>query len=426
MANVWAVDASGGTFVLDGEAGTTNFVANVADSNGVLNVVKKGDGFWRLSGNVDITGDIRAEGGILEVENTPANAAYSWYRVTIRELNTYALGSGERNLFELQEFAFYDETGTRQFINPVCHIPAAEDEVGSSRYRNWSNYLLLAPGECSRANPGNGYYSSYPGRSIDQIFKDSAPTAGNADYSFIQEATCSGLTLLQINRDNPASFFKFVVHLTNGTPAIVSYDMARYRGNYPVCWTIEASVDGISWDEVAKVDDYVCPASVDGYTQGYWMSDGKTFVKSEVRPYSSGKGFPLSAAYSGGPGFVSSKVRAFGASSGATLRFTGAPVEIGGLAVNVRPGSSGVIENATYASNGTLYLDEAMPQDVTVASANLRLADVATRGNVAGWSVVPGGTPRRYHAKVGADGSLFITRAGLTVNFRQRSKLTNA
>ena len=59
-----------------------------------------------------------------------------------------------------------------------------------------------------------------------------------------------------------------------------------------------------------------------------------------------------------------------------------------------------------------------MPKDMTVASANLRLADAATRGNVAGWSVVVGGSPRRYHAKVGADGSLFITRAGLTVNFK--------
>lgn len=418
VANAWAADASGGTLVLDGEAGTTNFMANVADSNGVLNVVKRGDGFWRLSGDVDITGDIRAEGGTLEVENAPANAPYSWYRVTIRELNTYAQGSGERNLFQLQEFAFYDVNGTRHLLNPVCHIPVAEDMVASSRYRNWSSYLLLAPGECARANPGNGYYSGYPYRSLDQIFNDAAPTAGNADYSFLQEGSCNGTSLMQIRRDAPASHFKFVVRMTNGTPAIVSYDMARYRGNYPNCWTIEASADGIGWKEVAKVDDYVCPDSVDGYTQGYWMSDGKTFVKSEVRPYSSGKGFPFSASCSGGPGFVSSKVRAFGASSGATLRFTGAPVEIGGLAVNVRPGSSGVIENATYASDGTLYLDEAMPQDVTVASANLRLADVATRGNVAGWSVVVGGTPRRYHAKVGADGSLFITRAGLTVNFR--------
>ena len=141
-------------------------------------------------------------------------------------------------------------------------------------------------------------------------------------------------------------------------------------------------------------------------------------MKSEVRPYSSGKGFPLSAAYSGGPGFVSSKVRAFGASSGATLRFAGTPVEVKGLVAASEAVSGGVIENATYASSGTVYLDAAMPQGVTAISANLRLADAETRGNVAGWDVFVGDSRRRYRAKVGSDGKLSIVRAGFMVNFK--------
>ena len=418
IANVWAANTSGGTLVLDGEAGTTNFIANVADSNGVLNIVKKGDGFWRLSGDIDITGDIRAEGGILEVENIPANAKYSWYRVTIRELNTYAT-SGEKNLFQLQEFAFYDETGTRQFLNPVLHNASAGDLISSSRYKNWSNYLLLEPGACCNGNTGNGYYQNLANRSLDQIFNDGAPTAGNADYSFIQEASCgNGTTLKAINRNDPESFFRFVVHMTNGTPAIVSYDMARYRGNCPNCWTIEASTDGLVWDEVAKMDDYACATSVDGYTQGYWISNGKTFKAKEVRPYSSGYGFPLLATHNSRPGMQAAKIRAVGVSAGATLRFTGSPAEVRGLVAASGAGSAGVIENATYPSSGTLYLESAMPQGVTSIPANIRLADAETRGNVSGWNVFAGNSRKRYRVKVGEDGELFVVRAGFMVNFK--------
>ena len=419
IANVWAADGETGTLVLDGEAGTTNFIANVADSNGVLNVVKKGGGFWRLSGDIGITGDIRSEGGTLEVENIPANASYSWYRVTIRELNTYAQGSGERSLFQLQEFAFYDTNGNRQFLNPTYIKPAAEDNITGKVYKNRSDYLRLEPGTCGRANTGNGNYQNLSARTLEQIFNDGAPTASNADYSFVQEGSCGGsTTTLQINRNNPDSFYKFVVHLTNGTPPIVSYDMARYRGNVPVCWTIEASTDGLVWDEVANVDDYACPASEDGYTQGYWMSNGKTFKAKEVRPYSAGCGFPLSASHNSRSGMLVAKVRAVGASDGGTLRFTGSPVEVNGLVANADASSSGVIENATYAASGTLYLDEAIPQGVTAVSANMRLADIATRANVTGWSVVAGGRQRVYRIVVGADGEVSVVRPGFILTFK--------
>ena len=419
IANVWAATAEGGTLVLDGEAGTTNFIANVADSNGVLNVVKKGGGFWRLSGDVDITGDIRAEGGTLEVENISATATYNWYRVTIRELNTYAQGSGERNLFQLQEFAFYDANGNRQGLNATYIKPTAEDLVSGNVYKNRSDYLRLEPGTCSRANTGYGNYQNLNARTLEQVFNDNAPTTGNADYSFVQEGSCgSGTTALQINRNNPDSFYRFVVHLANGTPPIVSYDMARYRGNVPVCWTIEASTDGLVWDEVAKVDDYACPASVDGYTQGYWISNGKTFVKSEVRPYSSGCGFPLSASHNSRPGMLASKIRAVGASAGGTLRFTGSPVEVNGLVANTDANSSGVIENASYAASGTLYLGEVIPQGVTAVSANMRLADTATRTNVTGWSVVAGGRQRGYRIVVGADGEVSVVKRGFILTYK--------
>ena len=419
IANVWAADGETGTLVLDGEAGTTNFIANVADSNGVLNIVKKGGGFWRLSGDVDITGDIRAEGGTLEVENIPANATYNWYRVTIRELNTYAQGSGERSLFQLQEFAFYDANGNRQGLNATYIKPTAEDLVSGKVYKNRSDYLRLEPGTCSRANTGYGNYQNLSARTLEQIFNDGAPTAGNADYSFVQEGSCgSGTTTLQINRNNPDSFYRFVVHLANDTPPIVSYDMARYRGNVPVCWTIEASTDGLVWDEVAKVDDYTCPASVDGYTQGYWISNGKMFVKSEVRPYSSGCGFSLSASHNSRPGMLASRIRAVGASAGGTLRFTGSPVEVNGLVANAGANSSGVIENATYAASGTLYLEEVIPHGVTAVSANMRLADAATRANVAGWSVVAGGRQRGYRIVVGADGEVSVVKHGFILTYK--------
>ena len=413
IANVWAADSAGGTLVLDGEAGTTNFIANVADSNGVLNVVKKGEGFWRLSGDIDITGDIRAEGGILEVENIPANAKYSWYRVTIREMNTYKAG-GEINLFMLQEFALYDEAGKRQFLNPVTYSASAEDKISGNVYRNWSHYLVLEPGACCNGNAGNGYFVLRGTRDLNQIFNDGAPTASNADYSFIQEGSCGdGTSILAINRGNPASFFSFVMHLTNGTPPIVSYDMARYRSNYPNCWTIEASTDGIVWDEVATTNDFTCATSKGGYTQGYWISDGVTFAANASRPYSSGYGFPLSATHNTRPGMHANKIRAIGAADGATVRFKGEPVEVKGLVARPQAESSGVIENATFASNGTIYLDGEWPEDARVVSANIRLEDAGTRGNVADWDVQAGEAQVKCRARVDSDGNVIIQKSGL-------------
>jgi hypothetical protein len=420
IANVWAADSDGGTVVLDGEAGTTNYIANIADSNGVLNVVKKGEGFWRISGDIDITGNIRAEGGMLEIENIPESASYNWYRVTIRELNTYAMsGTVEKNLFQLQEFAFYDVYGNRQFLNPLCHKPTAEDVVADKVYKNRSDYLRLESGMCGRANLANGRYPDIVNRTLEQIFNDSAPSGDRDDWSFVQEATCgNGTTALPINRYNPESFYRFVVHMTNGTPPIVSYDMARHRSNVPVCWTIEASTDGLVWDEVAKVDDYACPASIDGKVQGYWISNGKTFEKGEVRPYSSGCGFPLSASHNSRSGMNSAKIRSIGASAGATIRFTGSPVVVKGITADVTAESGGVIENAVYAADGTLYIDEDMPQGITTISAKLRLADVATRGNVAGWSVVANGKQKGYRVSISTSGDVSVSRPGLVITVK--------
>lgn len=418
-SNVWADDNANGTLVLEGLAGTTNVVANVADSNGVLSVVKTGPGAWRLTGDIDISGDLRAEGGTLEVDTIPANAAYGWYRVSIRELNTYKAGSGEKNLFQLQEFALYDADGKRHFINPHTYLPATRD---GNVAKNWSDYLLLEPGSCCRGNVGDGHYSAPWNRSLDQIFNEGAPTADNADYSIIQEATRSGSSLLAINRDTPESFFKFVMRLENGTPPIVSYDMARYRGNYPVCWTIEASTDGLEWQEVAKVDDFVCATSVDGYTQGYWISDGVTFAAKAVRKYDATAatpcGFPFSRSNSTRPGFKGSKIRAISASRGATLRFVGAAFEAKGLVGDVGADSSGTIENATYAEEGTLYLAEDLPSGVNKASANVRLGDVATRGNVANWTVKVGERTKSYAVTVDENGEVGVLRKGIVLIVR--------
>jgi hypothetical protein len=410
FANIWAKDASGGTMILDGVAGTTNVVANVADSNGVVNVRKVGAGCWRLTGDIALTGDITAEGGTLEVENMPANAPYGWFRFTARELNTYKLGSGERNLLNLMEFALYDTNGVRQLINPICHFPA-ENISASGSYKNWASYLLLELGAACRGREGYGYYSQY-GRGLDKLFEESAP-GGAADYAMLQEGSYHNGALQQINRNNPNSFFTIVMRLTNGTPTIASYDMVKHRSNHPVCWTMEGSVDGVVWDELAKVDDYEIPADC---VQGDWLSDGQTFVKGEVRKYDNvnKKGFPLSALYSTRSGCESGNIRAIGAKNGGTLRFAGSAFVANALVADPLAESAGTIENASLASSGVLHLSGIVSGPGGFA-AKLTLKNCVGHDNLKRWDVSVGGVNSAWRISVDAEGNVNLVPRGMCV-----------
>jgi hypothetical protein len=276
-----------------------------------------------------------------------------------------------------------------------------------------------------------------PEQYVDQLFSDIGNTASGGIERFdgvVSKGKQCQLKLwktdgkgISIKSDDSGSWIPFVMRLTNGTPAIVSYDIESFgndTGMWPTVASMEASVDGIHWElvelnesgdiiETHEYDLSVPLGGESGNNSNRWYSDGTKQTNwdpatgTTPRP---GAGFPMrSRADMPTP---LANVRSVSVAAGATLK-TYDGVEISSLKVD--SAGAGTIDGFTFAENGTI--DVANPPD---DSSFLPGTYVNCSGleNVSGWALKVNGTANAKCKVIVRNGKLYFARLGFVITFR--------
>ena len=235
--------------------------------------------------------------------------------------------------------------------------------------------------------------------------------------------------------ENELTWLPLVVRLTNGAPAIASYDWSHGYGWTsgdkagfrwtPNRWSLEGSVDGIHWENVkADGGDYVittndCPAVA---KSRYFIFSGSSYTYTSSTDTPSGSN-PL--RHSGGRAIrgtstntyaVLTNVRSVQVDHGATLELEGTNPTFTDVTVDASKGG-GVIRGATFGATGTLRLANYV-NDGTAKTMLFDLSDTTSPENISRWGVAVGGEVRsRWHVKY-ANGQLTVLPPGMTMSFR--------
>lgn len=436
FGGISARDAGETTLTLNGASELSNVATGITDGNGVVNVVKDGEGKWYLSGTNTFSGDLRVKAGTLIVQGSK----YTWFRFTVKETGN------KGSYLALRQFALYDEKGVRQNI---CLNVNTDKKVLASfpnnvyKYFPDSDWMALEPG--SFAFGSDSFLCKYNSETdymyVDQIFSDVGNTTNDGIERFDGIVSKGGHCQLRlynlegkdtsINKETPESWISFVMRLTNGTPAIASYDIQSYYNSngtnmWPKVGTMEASVDGIHWDFVelnglgdVMVEheyDFSIPLNAQDDTSNRWYFDGSKQVNwdpsygTTARP---GKGFPLRGRADIPTPLAT--VRSVAVDSGATLK-TDEPITISAL--KIYGTGVGTMDGFTFAQTGVIDIvfDGDVPSSATIPGAYVNCNGFA---NLANWTLkVNGAANNKYFASMKNDGTLVFARRGLVVTFR--------
>lgn len=270
--------------------GGANTGANSADlivdgADGKLAVTKEGAGTWRIGPQSTFTGPLTVKGGKLLVGTDPAT--FQYYRWVIKAC-FFAYAASYPNSYDrqvgLKAFALFDEDGNDRAygLSDDNHffIPASDGNYQSYAYDYTGDVFgsssvkgpRLAPGEFMVTLVDGAYYrgtitSNTAGEtSFGKIFSHPAAGACDAIWNRMQQ------TPPMWNDGKPnKSWYSIVMRPTAGKP-IVAWDFVhgvcnRSQSVISNC-TLEASVDGIRWQQLAEVNNDVQPKS------GVWQSDG--------------------------------------------------------------------------------------------------------------------------------------------------------
>jgi autotransporter-associated beta strand protein len=233
---VEALTAGAKTLYLDGSA--TNAIGPVSDGAGTVGITKEGSGIWRFSATNTFSGPLAVNAGQLILDKR----GYSYYRFNLTQRN-YGVPGGDTNI-ELTELALYDADGVRR-------------NQGLSK-NGTNNVANLNPGEFCPM----GAYPTYAGRTDINMFDanlNSQWTVNTAGYL-------------------PSTPITLVMRLADGTPPITGFDLQYWptvSNRFLTGWSVEGSRDGITWDELDTVTDFVPvpPASLGGSVK-WWYSTG--------------------------------------------------------------------------------------------------------------------------------------------------------
>jgi len=434
FGGISARDSGGTTLILDGENKLSNVATGITDGNGVVNVVKEGEGEWFLSGTNTFSGDLRVKSGVLTVQGSK----YSWFRFTVKET------VNKSQYLAMRQLALYDANGIRQ--NICLNVNTNKKVLASlngnvDKYFMDSDWMALAPG--SFAFGSDSFlctFSPEKEQYVDQLFSDIGNTASGGIERFdgvISKGKQCQLTLwktdgnsISIKRDDSGSWIPFVMRLTNGTPAIVSYDIESFGNDsrmWPKVGSMEASVDGIHWElvelnesgDVIENHEYdltVPLGESETKKSNRWYSDGTKQTNwdpatgTTPRP---GAGFPI-RGHADMPTPLQN-VRSVSVDTGAILKADDA-ITISSL--KIYGSGSGTIDGFTFAQNGTLdvVFDGEIPSSAAIPGTYVNCNGFA---NIANWTLkVNGVANNKYFASMKNDGTLVFARRGLVVTIR--------
>ena len=194
--------------------------------------------------------------------------------------------------------------------------------------------------------------------------------------------------------DNESTWLPITMHLTNGTPQIVAYDMVGYTAtpgtNMITRWTFDGSIDGRTWETLTNVDftaEYMqVPSS------GWYSTKLGTIIPG--RTLAEGEGFPLRGCRTPLAGEVSPLANVSGVyvAPGATLKAHGTIVL---PAVTLSTSGMGTLDGFSFAASGRLNAvdvpaDSRQPIELPFSFENATGVD-----NIVNWRVYVNGRERR-------------------------------
>jgi len=212
---------------------------------------------------------------------------------------------------------------------------------------------------------------------------------------------------------DPETWFPVVLRLPEGADDVVKFDMMyqqsgmggnTYAGRNPTAFSIEASVDGVYWEEVGGLTDI----PITSIGASVWIS-GTT-------PYNNASElFALTSSVQTYDGLPFANVGPISVASGATLRFVGVEAQVS--KVNLAVAGNGVIENAVFASSGTLTVDS--NESATTTPIPVTFRNCVNLKNLSNWTLYLGGqVASRRHIRVGSDGTISIVPDGFILIVR--------
>lgn len=368
------------TLFLEGDRdGTEDCVSGISDGQGRVAVVKTGSGKWSISGENTFTGGLTVSNGTLEVISP--SGVYTWYRWNVKKTKN---GGAETRAVE---FGLYDADGAR--VNgglSLCPL-----------------YSAIRRGEAAVQRQMTDYYGAGEStRELYNLFDDK--TTG---WDFFTPWK-TGSTVIPSETDSD-TWYRVLMRLPEGAGPVASYDVVANgaSGYTPVVWSLEASVDGMTWDVVDSVVGNPFPQSANQW--------------AFARPAAYSEGGAVNHA--GGRAIVGSTNKTVCAISpdcpvsvapGATLRCKGT-AEIANLSVDCA--GAGTISGFRFATDGVLDVRN-LPEGGGVLPVTFENTDADETARIAGWTLHKDGAPTALCRISLSGGKLRVLPVGTVIVFR--------
>lgn len=426
LCDVYALGAGEKTLTLDSSAQTGYgcMATKLSDGfdGGTLSVVKEGDGVWQLSGTNTFTGSAVSRGGTLLINN-PTNTKYKWYRFVVTE-NAYscsrydtvysmgvdangnpkAIPDTEKGYVQISSIALYDADGNNLVKNFTQKTPITQFAFVGGDAR------IMEPGEVALGQTGK--YTGYT--DVSQLLQNAFGTSGYPAAGRLPGADGG------VKQNDQSTWLPIVVRLPDDAPAAVRVDfkcgrnregVGSYNGRNMTAFRLDASADGLNWDEGIASNATVQVRE----TLGKWDSDGTSTSVTAIR-----KDLGTEISKAAADGIYSVNIYQFssvGAANGGVLKVLGGAIEVSGLTIDASA-SAGSIENVTLAESGTIDVLNAELTDGAPFALPGDYSGLEGIGNVSSWALTVNGEPVPSMFVGVKDGKLSVFRRGLRVILR--------
>lgn len=328
--------------LLDGDGAITNVIRNVADGSGKVGIEKNGSGTWILKGTNTFSGPVTVNAGTFVLASS--RKPYSWYRFNIKSISGSATGTGGGQAVSLSYLGFYDKDGyavSDGITNAVSSDPGSATAAAN-----------LLPGQAAFA-PRQFHFSTTPSDTV---------IGGELYQAFLFNSNVMGGYFHKNqywNIDTPdpndeETWGRIVLRLPTGVSPVTSYDFVRvatgdWRAKYQIMtWSLDASVDGKSWNEV---DETKTKPLIESTWGNHWANvDTATYVDFTDPVHKTGKAIASHVTIGALP-----TTHEWSVADGATLvnEDEGLPLTVSKLTVDATKGV-GAFVNFTFAETGVL------------------------------------------------------------------------
>ena len=390
FAGVRALTAGLKTLTLDGDTAATNELADISDGGGQIGVTKDGDGTWVLGGSQTFTGPVDVKKGTLIVRKI-ADPKYTWFRWTITEMHAKTNSSGtvvSVDYPHVNSFALLDSSGAWQNAN----MEFTENAVATLKpgFSTWQNVWGVVCTPQSDTTPTD----------VPRIFINTTNYGAWIHPMF-------GNSYVRPEPDLPYSWPRLVMRLKGGANEVVAHDIMNVwgAGNNPQrCVkgdTIEGSVDGLHWEEVARTNNM--PVAGASWTWSYRNTTATSGSHTGGAPFARGSSTNTWHVLEGG--------NTVSVAPGAKLVADG---DITLSSIKLAATGGGTREGFSFAESGTI--------DVTGWNGShgeipLNFSNAANLSNVSGWNLKIGGAASSRRFAVSTTGVRLLER-GLRLSFR--------